>query len=90
MTASYHRRLAPARHAGRPAAPLVPAHCDHERARFTCLSRRPRAEVYDGSGSTVTFVMDGLKFTMDRPDPRREYGKSLNSWIVEVLEGAAR
>ena len=36
-------------------------------------------------GSTVTFVMDGLKFTMDRPHPRRECGKGLVKRVREYL-----
>ena len=35
------------------------------------------AEVYEGSGSTVTFVIRARKLTVDRPHPRRECGKGL-------------
>jgi hypothetical protein len=35
------------------------------------------AEVYEGSGSTVTFVVKSVKLTVDRPHPRRECGKGL-------------
>lgn len=30
------------------------------------------ADVYEGSGSTVTFVIHQRKLTVDRPHPRRE------------------
>lgn len=43
------------------------------------------AEVYEGSGSTVTFVIGTLKFTVDRPHPRRECGKSLVKRVKKVL-----
>lgn len=42
------------------------------------------ADVYEGSGSTVTFVIDGVKFTADRPHPRRECGKGLVKRVKEV------
>ena len=35
------------------------------------------AQVYEGSGSTVTFVFRGVKLTVDRPHPRRECGRGL-------------
>jgi hypothetical protein len=35
------------------------------------------ADVYEGSGSTVTFVLRSHKLTVDRPHPRRECGKGL-------------
>ena len=41
------------------------------------LLKAYRAEVYEGSGSTVTFVMDGLKFTMDRPTHAGSVGRGL-------------
>ncbi|HEY0151480.1 MAG TPA: type II toxin-antitoxin system HicA family toxin [Longimicrobium sp.] len=43
------------------------------------------AEVYEGSGSTVTFVIGGLKFTVDRPHPRRECGRGLVKRVKKVL-----
>jgi predicted RNA binding protein YcfA (HicA-like mRNA interferase family) len=35
------------------------------------------AEVHEGSGSTVTFVIRERKLTVDRPHPRRECGRGL-------------
>ena len=43
------------------------------------------AEVHEGSGSTVTFVIDDLKFTMHWPHPRRECGKGLVKRVREYL-----
>ena len=44
------------------------------------------ADVYEGSGSTVTFVVEGLKLTVDRPHPRRECGKGLIKRVRAFLE----
>lgn len=48
------------------------------------------AEVYEGSGSTVTFVLHERKLTVDRPHPRRECGrglvKRLRAFLREVGE----
>lgn len=41
------------------------------------LLRSLGAEVYEGSGSTVTFVLAGRKLTVDRPHPRKECGLGL-------------
>lgn len=35
------------------------------------------AQVYESEGSTVTFVLDNRKLTVDRPHPRKECGKGL-------------
>jgi predicted RNA binding protein YcfA (HicA-like mRNA interferase family) len=43
------------------------------------------AEVYEGSGSTVTFVVDEVKLTVDRPHPRKECGKGLVKRVREYL-----
>ena len=43
------------------------------------------AEVHEGSGSTVTFVVGGVKLTVDRPHPRRECGKGLVRRVREYL-----
>jgi hypothetical protein len=43
------------------------------------------AEVYEGSGSTVTFVVDAVKLTIDRPHPRKECGKVLVKRVREYL-----
>ena len=45
------------------------------------------AEVYEGGGSTVTFVLDGRKLTVDRPHPRRECGLGLVKRVRSFLEG---
>jgi hypothetical protein len=44
------------------------------------------AELYEGSGSTVTFVLRSQKLTVDRPHPRRECGKGLVKRIRIYLE----
>jgi predicted RNA binding protein YcfA (HicA-like mRNA interferase family) len=41
------------------------------------LLRALGADVYEGKGSTVTFVLDDRKLTVDRPHPRKECGKGL-------------
>ena len=43
-------------------------------------------EVYEGSGSTVTFVFKGRKLTVDRPHPRRECGIGLVKRVRSFLE----
>jgi len=43
-------------------------------------------EVYEGSGSTVTFVIKTRKLTVDRPHPRREFGKGLVKRVRTFLE----
>jgi hypothetical protein len=46
------------------------------------------AEVYEGSGPTVTFVLRERKLTVDRPHPRRECGiglvKRVRSYLVQL------
>lgn len=44
------------------------------------------AEVYEGRGSAVTFVLGGRKLTIDRPHPRNECGKGLVKRIRVFLE----
>lgn len=44
------------------------------------------AEVYEGSGSAVTFVVKDVKLTVDRPHPRRECGKGLVKRVRTFLE----
>ena len=44
------------------------------------------AEVYEGQGSTVTFVVEGVKLTVDRPHPRKECGKGLVKRVREYLK----
>jgi hypothetical protein len=45
--------------------------------KVEALLRHLGAEVYQGSGSTVTFVIKGRKLTVDRPHPRKECGRGL-------------
>lgn len=51
------------------------------------LLRKLGAEVYEGSGSTVTFVLDGVKLTADRPHPRKECGRGLVKRLRRYLDG---
>jgi predicted RNA binding protein YcfA (HicA-like mRNA interferase family) len=44
------------------------------------------AEVHEGSGSTVTFVVGDVKLTVDRPHPRKECGKGLVKRVREYLK----
>ncbi len=48
------------------------------------------AESYEGSGSTVTFVLDGRKLTVDRPHPRKECGMGLVKRVRSYLESPGR
>ena len=43
------------------------------------------AEVHEGKGSTVTFVIAGVKLTVDRPHSRKECGKGLVKRVREYL-----
>lgn len=54
-------------------------------SRVESLFKSHGAEVYEGGGSTVTFIMDGLKFTMDRPHLRKECGRGLVKRVREYL-----
>ena len=45
-----------------------------------------KAEVYEGTGSTVTFVVEGVKLTVDRPHPRQECGRGLVSRVKAFIE----
>ncbi|MCZ7664107.1 MAG: type II toxin-antitoxin system HicA family toxin [Thermoleophilia bacterium] len=44
------------------------------------------AEVYEGAGSTVTFVLEDRKLTVDRPHSRKECGKGLVKRVRSYLE----
>lgn len=44
------------------------------------------AEVFEGSGSSVTFVLDGRKLSVDRPHPRKECGRGLVKRVRSFLE----
>ena len=44
------------------------------------------AEVYEGAGSTVTFVFGDRKLTVDRPHSRKECGRGLVKRVRSFLE----
>jgi hypothetical protein len=44
------------------------------------------AEVHEGSGSTVTCVLEGRKLTADRPHPRRACGLGLVKRVRNFLD----
>lgn len=50
-----------------------------------CL-RSLGAEVYEGSGSAMTFVLGGRKLTVDRPHSRKECGLGLVKRVRSFLE----
>jgi hypothetical protein len=54
--------------------------------RLEAYLKRLGAEVYEGSGSTVTFVLGGRKLTVDRPHPRKECGFGLVKRVRSFLE----
>jgi hypothetical protein len=54
--------------------------------RVEALLKHLGAEVYEGSGSTVTFVLGGRKFTADRPHPRKECGIGLVKRVRSFLQ----
>ncbi len=56
--------------------------------RVEALLRHLGAELYEGTGSTVTFVIRGRKLTVDRPHPRRECGRGLAKRVRTFLEFA--
>jgi hypothetical protein len=58
--------------------------------KVEALLRHWAAEVHEGSGSTVTFVLDGRKLTVDRPHPRRECGIGLVRRVRSYLETIGR
>jgi hypothetical protein len=55
--------------------------------KVEALLRHLGAEVYEGSGSTVTFVLHGIKLTADRPHPRKECGRGLVKRVRAYLDG---
>ena len=57
----------------------------HWRKVEACL-KHLGAEVYEGSGSTVTFVVGGRKLTVDRPHRRKECGLGLVKRVRNYLE----
>jgi hypothetical protein len=58
--------------------------------KVEALLRHLGADVYEGSGSTVTFVLDGRKLTVDRPHPRRECGIGLVKRVRSFLDSLGR
>ena len=54
------------------------------------LLKHLEAEVYEGSESTVTFVIGERKLTVDRPHSRRECGKGLVKRLRSFLDAAGR
>ena len=54
--------------------------------KVEALLKHLEAELYEGTGSTVTFVIGDRKLTVDRPHPRRECGKGLVKRVRAFLE----
>ena len=54
--------------------------------RVESLLKQLGAEIYEGSGSTVTFVLEDRKLTVDRPHRRRECGKGLVRRVRRYLD----
>ena len=54
--------------------------------RVESLLKYLEAEIYEGSGSTVTFVLEDRKLTVDRPHPRRGCGKGLIKRVRSYLD----
>lgn len=50
------------------------------------LLRSLGAEVYEESGSTVTFALDDRKLTVDGPHPRKECGRGLVKRVRSFLD----
>jgi hypothetical protein len=42
--------------------------------------------VHEGAGSTATFIIDGVKLTVDRPHSRKECGRGLVKRVKVYLE----
>jgi hypothetical protein len=54
--------------------------------RVEALLKHLGATVYEGSSSTVTFVLNDRKLTVDGPHPRKECGKGLVKRVKMYLE----
>ena len=54
--------------------------------KVEALLRSLGAEVYEGSGSTVTFALGERKLTVDRPHPRKECGRGLVKRVRVFLD----
>jgi hypothetical protein len=57
--------------------------------KVEALLKHLGAEVYEGSGSTVTFVLEERKLTVDRPHPRPRVRSGIGQ-ESKTLFGAAR
>ncbi|MEX0716798.1 MAG: type II toxin-antitoxin system HicA family toxin [Planctomycetaceae bacterium] len=55
--------------------------------KVEALLKHLGAELHEGRGSTVTFVLGGRKLTADRPHPRKECGKGLVKRVRQYLDG---
>jgi predicted RNA binding protein YcfA (HicA-like mRNA interferase family) len=55
--------------------------------KVEALLKHLGADVYEGGGSTATFVVEGRKLTVDRPHPRKECGTGLVKRVRSYLEG---
>jgi hypothetical protein len=54
--------------------------------KVEALLKHLGADVHEGSGSTVTFVLKSRKLTVDRPHPRPECGRGLVKRVRTYLE----
>ena len=59
-------------------------------SKVEALLRHYRADVVEGSGSSVTFRLDGLKLTVHRPHPRKECGRGLVKEVRGFLKDTGR
>ena len=59
-------------------------------SKVEALLVKSGAEVIEGQGSRVTFVLDDRKFTMHRPHPRRECGRGLVKAVRDFLRECGR
>ena len=58
--------------------------------KVEALLKHYGAEIHEGSGSTVTFYIDDVPFTADRPHPRKECGKGLVKRVREYLRAVKK
>ena len=65
-------------------------HGNVEWRRVQRLLKSMGAEVYEGRGSTVTFVLNGRKLTVDRPHPRKDCGRALTKRVRRYLVAIGR
>lgn len=55
-------------------------------SKVEALLKHYGAEVIEGKGSAVTFVLGERKFTMHRPHPRRDCGRGLIKRVRSFLK----